>query len=400
MPTRKLFPLLATLLFSCIANAETTPILEKIDTQVEQLMHETNYNKFDYDLQLWKERTAAVFDATADSILSEHKFRSINTLTTPDNQRVFYFFTKKNLTTTLHWWAKSVNGKTEIFSDIVAEKALLASPTVEPRKDGYMLGFQVVCGDETLFWMPDVGVRLAFESISDIRRSDEEKAAALEAIDQKLSKVFSRDYSMAQDFSGLPRLSVVDNKKLAVRVITYMVIYGNFESQCYGWVQHERDGQFRSEKLTDMTAKISAPERVKLSPRKWYGAVYNSMVEIKVGGRTYFTLLGFKSNDSLVKTRVVEVLWFGDNGRTYFGAPIFEHEKATYSRRVFRYSADANMMLRFDEQRQLLVFDHLAPSNSMFIGEYRLYGPDFTQDAYKKSRKGWEFMSDVDLRND
>ncbi len=401
---RPLRPLLLalSLLFATVqafANEQFDEVLAVIDSQIVDIQREPDDSKHSYDLQLWKDRVLRIFTAVDDSSLASYPFQHLRRIASDPSVQAFYFLEQRSQSITLLWLAKPVGHKPLLFADPISPLPLADSLRIETQTHGHLHGFRVLQGSSQLFAVPDIRLRLAFETIADVRLSGEEKDAAQSYIESSLDELLTLNDPFQFDLSGLPRLSHVADAKHTFRIVTYMVSYSNFQSTCHGRIFRQTEKGIRVEHLNDQRAKISASERVKLTPKKWLGAVYNSLIELKVGKQTYYTLLGFVSNDGLVKTRTIEVLWFSGQ-RTYFGAPIFEHEKTTYSRRLFRYSADANMLLRYDDRLQMIVFDHLSPSSPMFTGEYRLYGPDFTHDGYKKTRKGWSFHSDIDVRNE
>jgi hypothetical protein len=58
------------------------------------------------------------------------------------------------------------------------------------------------------------------------------------------------------------------------------------------------------------------------------------------------------------------------------------------------------MSLRYQENKDWIVFDHLAPSQTSLEGQYEFYGPDFTFDAFQWEKKRWVFKANVDVRNE
>jgi len=94
----------------------------------------------------------------------------------------------------------------------------------------------------------------------------------------------------------------------------------------------------------------------------------------------------------------VDVLWFAGN-KPRFGAPIFKNDRYTYNRLVFKYSHGANMLLRYDPKKKMIVMDNLEPSDAMYKGVYRFYGPDFTYNGYKFEKGKWVLYKNVDVRN-
>jgi hypothetical protein len=143
-------------------------------------------------------------------------------------------------------------------------------------------------------------------------------------------------------------------------------------------------------KLTDSTDAIEKPKSTKLKPDNWYGAVYYSIVKNVIDKKNYYTLLGWRGRNTQVSRKVADVLYF-DGGRPNFGYPLFKTGKVYNHRVIFEYVAQASMTLNYDENRKMLVFDHLSK-----VGPF--FGPDGTYDAFKYSKSGrWELVEDVDV---
>lgn len=400
-------------LTSTTAQTTTTPslaaeLLERIDADAGALMAETNTGRLDYNMQMWIEHAQKVADAVTDSMLWAYEYKHIRVAHVADTAAVLYFCPRignRGLAAWLTTLPTMAGRKAYAFCDRLKDDktrdhTAYDSLRIEAQTSGSHVGFAVRNkADHAMLTVGDIGLRLCFEIVADIGAERELKDQALKVIDQRLSSILKGQEGLSADLSYLPRLMSVGNEQQTVRIVTYMATYSDFSSQCYGHIVFESEKGIISRRLIDKTDDIRSPEKnSKLSDKKWYGAVYSRLVEVKFNKRTYYTLIGYKGTDGLVKTRVVDLLTLAGD-KCIFGSPLFEHEKATYSRRIFRYSANANMMIRYDDKLRKLVFDHLSPSNTMFVGEYRTYGPDFSYDAYRLTKTGWEFESDVEVKN-
>jgi hypothetical protein len=110
-------------------------------------------------------------------------------------------------------------------------------------------------------------------------------------------------------------------------------------------------------------------------------------------------LLGWDGNNDLTRKKVIDVLRFGSSGKPAFGANIFKFDKKKRKRIFFEYSAKTNMTLTYNEKHDMIVFDHLSPSESSYKGLYQYYGPDFSYDAMYFDKGKWQLVKDVDVRN-
>lgn len=149
--------------------------------------------------------------------------------------------------------------------------------------------------------------------------------------------------------------------------------------------------------LQDKTAKLPAPEVPELGPDRWYGALYYEVIPVKKGGRTYYTLLGWKGYSGVETRKVIEVLSFR-SGKPRFGAPLFGKGRPRPMRRVFGYAQHVTMTLRYDPALEAIMMDHLSPLRPDLKGQWAFYGPDMTHDGYFWHRGEWWFGPEMDLR--
>ncbi len=150
--------------------------------------------------------------------------------------------------------------------------------------------------------------------------------------------------------------------------------------------------------LRDMTGKLPSPEVPELGPERWYGALYYEVVPVKKGGRTYYTLLGWKGYSSAETRKVIEILSFR-NDKPRFGAPLFGKGRLRPMRRVFGYAHDVTMTLRYDPSIEAIVMDHLSPIRPDLKDQWAFYGPDMTHDGYFWHKGEWWFGPELDLRD-
>ncbi len=138
-----------------------------------------------------------------------------------------------------------------------------------------------------------------------------------------------------------------------------------------------------------------------LNADEWYGALYFDIFPFRSKQGKAYLLLGWSQNVPSLTMKTIDVLWFDEEG-AHFGLPAFEVLKEEFlSRVVFQYSREVSMTLLYEAHNRRFVFDHLAPVNSGFVGDYRYYAPDSSYDAYKKKslKRTWLFQQNVDVEN-
>ncbi|MBI9063178.1 MAG: hypothetical protein JEZ14_14450 [Marinilabiliaceae bacterium] len=251
---------------------------------------------------------------------------------------------------------------------------------------------------ETILMCDDVMLKSLFEEVSEAS-NNEMKEAINRMILERLNQLWLDESTMANAFRQFKRMKTLFSQDKKVKICTYNVQKEGFTHDFYGAViRPAKNNVSQVYSLIDQTNKIRSPERASLSNEKWFGAVYIDLVETVVSDRTYYTLLGYKGNDEFVKTRVLDVMYF-QNNRLRFGSSIFKNGRLTRHRMIYKYSAGATMMMRYDRKLKMIVMDNLAPAQSFYRGVHRYYGPDFSYNAYRFKKGYWELKQDIDLRN-
>ena len=219
-----------------------------------------------------------------------------------------------------------------------------------------------------------------------------------------LKAALARDTKAEFAFDSLRKYKVMlESPDKQVRIFTWDLQSEDRTHTYYGFVQafNKKTKQYDVFELKDRSDAIRDPENALLDNAKWFGAYYYQLAEIKYKKKKYYVLLGWDGNNSTSNKRVIDVLYFNDKGFPKFGDAIFSDEKGKIKKRIiFEFQAGVVMSLRYDEEKQEIVFDHLSPSNPNLEGQYEFYGPDFSYDKLRFKAGKWEYVKDVDARND
>ncbi len=246
----------------------------------------------------------------------------------------------------------------------------------------------------------DVAITFMFEQLL-LRDTKKERLALNDSIYKRMEVLWADKELFDDPLSGMKRISTLISEDKKVKVSTWNVELPNSENHFFGAVViKDDDGNINVHNLEDDTKKMRSPEKAVLSPRKWYGAVYYDMIPVKDKTYgTYYMLLGYKPNNEMTKIKVVDPLYIINKVYPKFGHSIFQTDRTIDKRLVFEYAASTNMMLQYDKENKRIVLDHLAPSNNLYKGNFRFYGPDFSYDSYVLEKGKWVLYEDVDLRN-
>ena len=220
------------------------------------------------------------------------------------------------------------------------------------------------------------------------------------SITKLFKEVLENLKSFSYPFEKLKNISKLASGDGYVRIINWNLPLQNGEFIYYGFVQHLNTNkkELTLYQLIDQSGIIQNPENTELSEKNWFGALYYKILTTMSGKTTYYTLLGWDGNNNFTNKKLIENFYFNDKSMV-FGPPIIKVEQSIQNRLIFEYSKQAKMMLRYDEKLDIIVWDHLAPSQPKFVGQYMYYGPDLSQDGIQFINGNWVLKPNLDLRN-
>ncbi|PKP38909.1 MAG: hypothetical protein CVT98_04275 [Bacteroidetes bacterium HGW-Bacteroidetes-15] len=207
------------------------------------------------------------------------------------------------------------------------------------------------------------------------------------------------DNSFEYPFDSLNNIGNLKSSDNRFRIFTWNIPQSGGLQRYFGFIQININGKIEIYPLTDNRKSYEQPHAEIGNSDKWYGALYYSISDVKVEGETFYTLLGVELNNMFSTKRVIEVIHIQNNGEPVFGHPIFKIKNQTISRVIFEYSSRANMVLKWEKDLNMIVFDHLSPLRPDYIENYQFYVPDFSFDAFKFVEPYWEYTADIDIRN-
>jgi hypothetical protein len=224
-------------------------------------------------------------------------------------------------------------------------------------------------------------------------------------INDKICSVFQNilfdPESFQFPFDSLQKFGKLQSPDNLFRIITWNTILSDGSNHYNGIVQvkQPKTRAIRLFVLTDRANEITNRENSVLSAGKWYGGIYYKILKNKVNQTTYYTLISLRYNNLFTTSKIIEIMYFDEFGNPVFGAPLFTDGKKTKLRIVFEYSANVAMKLNYDENRKMIVFDHLSPNDPRFVGQYDNYGPDFSYDGFEFKNNMWRLITDLDIKN-
>jgi len=203
--------------------------------------------------------------------------------------------------------------------------------------------------------------------------------------------------SFLYTFDSVKTVRIINSPDNRFRIITWFVRNDDESYRFYGAIQMNTGGKLKLYPLNDYSPMMQAPQDSVGDNTKWFGAQYYDMIRVN-GEKQYYVLLGWKGYTDKATKKVIEVLSFNRNNQPVFGASVFDGSK-NKKRIVFEYTRQASMLLKYEPEKDLIVFDHLSPPSDKLKNSPESFGPDLSYDGYKLENGRWKFLEDLDMRN-
>jgi hypothetical protein len=198
-------------------------------------------------------------------------------------------------------------------------------------------------------------------------------------------------------FDSLKSVKIVNSPDNRFRIISWPVVNQDGSYRFYGTIQINTGGNLKMFPLDDYSPFIKHPEDTVTDNRKWFGAEYYKIIPV-FSPKLAYVLLGWKGNTIKSTKKVIEVLSFKDD-IPVLGAAVFDGNGKTRKRVVFEYTRQASMLLRYEPEQNMIVFDHLSPPAPKLKDQSESFGPDMSYNAYKLKNGRWVYLDNVDMRN-
>ncbi len=227
-------------------------------------------------------------------------------------------------------------------------------------------------------------------------KSDKQKKAINNYLVSYMLTFLKNQASFGADFSKVKNLSVLKSEDNQLRVYTWNLFYADGSFQYFGFLQYKDRKGLRVYFLDDKKFGMKDEMRLFQTNSEWYGAIYYEIITKKWNSLTYYTLIGYDGADHLINRKVIEVLYFDRKSIPVFGKKLFKLNRTNTGRLVFEYADRATMLLRYNEQKDMIVIDHLVAPEQKYTNMFQYYGPDFSYDAFIFKGGKWILQEDID----
>ncbi len=215
---------------------------------------------------------------------------------------------------------------------------------------------------------------------------------------EKLESTLKLKDAYDYPFSKLKSIGSLKSPDNYFRIFNWNIENLDFTQNYFGYILIPSNHKHKVIELSDRSAAIEKPESQQLDNKRWYGCLYYKIIPSGAGNKKEYTLLGFDMNNRSTKKRIIEVLSFSGD-KANFGAGIFDYNDKTFRKRVvFEYSAEVQMTLLYEAEKNRIVFDHLSPNNKDAEGLYEFYFPDGSYCSLTLNNGRWTYEDDSDVR--
>ena len=195
-------------------------------------------------------------------------------------------------------------------------------------------------------------------------------------------------------FEKLKMISILEPDDKSFRIFSWNIPLHDGSYLYYGAIQF-RLGSLKLVPLLDKTFELSHPAEDIVPANKWYGAQYYDIIPLSKGK---YALLGWKGHHAEYTKKVIEILTVSSSNELTFGDHIFS-DNSKLSRKIFSYTKQATMHLKFNKTDKRIEFDHIVPINNSFKDNYKYYAPDLSYDGYKLTNSKLKFEENIQINN-
>lgn len=214
-----------------------------------------------------------------------------------------------------------------------------------------------------------------------------------------LVRALVQPYSFQYPFDSLQTISRLYAPDSSFRIFTWQVMKDESTFRRKGAIQMKTsDGSLKLFPLIDKTNVLEDINLGVYNSDNWVGAIYYKIIEKAYRGKKFYTLLGYDEHSFRSTKKRIEVLTFDDNGKPVFGGRYFVFEKYpnrnVHTRFDIEYKKFANGSIKFDDEMDMIIFDHLISENNQPDKKFT-YIPDGDYEGFKWQNGRWVHIDKV-----
>lgn len=228
-------------------------------------------------------------------------------------------------------------------------------------------------------------------------KNDTTKVAISHEIVAMLKEAYTSKEAFNYTFSKVKSIGFINSPDNLVKIINWNIQKEDFTNQYFGIIVRydNRKKEYITYELTDNSGAYDViNDNGYYYSTEWYGALYYKIIPTVYNRKTSYILLGYDANNKTSHIKLIDVLSF-IGSKAKFGAPIFQNGKKTVRRAIFEHSKKSYMSIKYEPERNRIVFDHLSPESPIMADFREFYVPDMSYDAYVLEHDKWVLHEDI-----
>ena len=180
-------------------------------------------------------------------------------------------------------------------------------------------------------------------------------------------------------FDSLKNISKLVPSDSTFKIFTWQMVIDENEVRQHGAIQmRTSDGSLKLFPLIDKSDVTIDMTDTVANNFGWMGAVYYKIIQTEEFGRKYYTLIGYDENNIRSNKKIIEVLTFPHN-EPIFGGPFFSYQDGSLNKKfpnrfIMEYKKHAGPRLTFDEEQNMIIYEHLISETNEPYKKYTLVG--------------------------
>lgn len=210
-------------------------------------------------------------------------------------------------------------------------------------------------------------------------------------------KIKNSFYYPFDSVQSISRLYAPDS---AFRIFSWQVEMDESINRQRGAIQvKSSDGSLKLFPLIDRSHLIKNPYDTIMNGQWWIGNIYYRIIPKESNGKKIYTLLGYDEYTLNVTRKWIDILSFTDDGEPVLGYPVFSFSedsipKPMQNRFSLEYKKDGRARVQYDEEMDMILFDHLISETNEPQKKYTLI-PDGDYEGFKWQNGQWIHVNKV-----
>ncbi|MCR9154415.1 MAG: hypothetical protein NXI09_09925 [Bacteroidetes bacterium] len=230
----------------------------------------------------------------------------------------------------------------------------------------------------------------------------EERDSANQRFNRGLQKFLSIEGNYLKPLPELSNMMRLESPDKRFAIYTWQRPNASRKYERFGLLAGEFKGETKVIVFKDQLDQIPDLQFKRCEAEEWPGAIYYKIIEMP-GEKYKFALLGLAMGESLNR-KIIEIIKVGKKGKVTFGERHFKVDdwmdrvlNKPPRRLVLTYNAKYSSTLRWNEEAEMIIMDHLAPPEPKMKGLYQMYGPDFSYDGLFWDDGWWHLKTGVNF---